>query len=515
MKRIAHRIALGIVAATAPVAAHAATPCDKLVKLTIPQVEITSAEAVPAGGFTPPGDRQKAGALPAFCRVVAIARPSADSDINFEVWIPTTSWNGKFQGVGTGGYAGSISYAAMATALRRGYAVTSTDMGHKGDDLAFGKGHPEKVIDWAYRAIHVTAETGKLIVRNATGRFPEWSYFIGCATGGHQAMSEVQRYPDDYDGVIAGDPANNRLHETAAYVWAWKATHRPDGAPIVAATDLKLVTNAAITACDGVDGVKDGVIDDPRQCRFDVGSLLCAQGKTTSCLTTDQIAAFRAVYAGPRRPDGRQIFPGWPVGSEGYGDRASDGWGAFIVDPKVPMRSDVYNHFVFHDPDWDYRTFDFDRDLDFADATRGYIGATDRDLTPFRKRGGKLLMYTGWSDPVLPAAEVIAEYGEILEKTIGTGPNDFVRFFMVPGMGHCSGGPGPTTFDMLPALEHWVEQGEAPKMVPASRDLPGGKHRTRLLCAYPAAARWNGKGDSDDSTNFACSNGRAPARPGK
>src|SRR6476660_1715929 len=234
----------------------AGTACANLAALTIPSVTVNAAALVAAGGFTPPGP-QSALTLPAFCRVEATARPTSDSEIKFEVWIPPAdTWNGKFQGVGNGGYQGSISYAAMATALRRGYATASTDTGHTGDDVKFGQGHPEKVIDYGWRAIHIMTDTSKLIVRNAQGRFADRSYFVGCSAGGHQAMSEVQRFPDDYDGVIAGAPAHNRIRQAFGFMHSWLSTHNPDGSPILTAAKLALVTKAAVAACDAGDTLK-------------------------------------------------------------------------------------------------------------------------------------------------------------------------------------------------------------------------------------------------------------------
>ena len=271
MKRrvLAGIVALALVlwAQAAGPSAAAGTACANLAALTIPNVTVNAAALVAAGPFTPPGS-QTAMTLPAFCRVEATARPTSDSEIKFEVWIPPVeAWNGKFQGVGNGGYQGSISYAAMATALRRGYATASTDTGHTGDDVKFGQGHPEKVIDYGWRAIHVMTDTAKLIVRNAQGRFADQSYFVGCSAGGHQAMSEAQRFPDDYDGIVAGAPANNRIRQTFGFMSSWTATHNADGTPILTGAKLALVTKAAVAACDASDALKDGLIEDPRKCR--------------------------------------------------------------------------------------------------------------------------------------------------------------------------------------------------------------------------------------------------------
>src|SRR6185436_15234510 len=302
-----------------PTAAPGGTSCANLAALTIPNITIKSSNAIPAGPFAPTSAATPM-TLPAFCRVEATARPTSDSDIKFEVWIPPAeAWNGKFQGVGNGGYSGAIGYAAMATALRRGYAVASTDTGHVGDDMKFGQGHPEKVIDYAYRSIHVMTESSKLIVRNAQGKFAEHAYFVGCSAGGHQAMQEAQRYPDDYDGIVAGDPANNRIRQTFAFLHSWIATHDRDGNAIIPQNKLATITTAAVAACDGIDGLKDGIIDDPRRCTFDPAKLQCKGGADeATCLTPVQVEAAKKTYEGVRSPrTGEPIFTGWPRGSEG------------------------------------------------------------------------------------------------------------------------------------------------------------------------------------------------------
>lgn len=480
--------------------------CGNLTALTIPNVAITSATSVPAGRFAPTTNTAPL-TVPAMCRVVAVATPTRDSHINFEVWIPEgTAWNGKFQGVGTGGFAGSISYAALAEGVRRGYATASTDTGHTGDNLTFGNGHPEKIIDWGYRSIHLMTEAGKLIVRNQAGRFPERAYFNGCATGGHQAMMEVQRFPADYDGVVAGNPAADRTNEIIAYLWDWLATHAPDGTSLIDPAKFQLLTKSAVAACDADDGVKDGVIDDPRHCRFDPASLLCSGGASTSCLTAVELDAVRKVYAGPRNPrTGEQIFPGWPPGSEGYGSGANEGWRNFLDVPE-PRRVGFFPYFVFDNPNWDWRSMDWDRDVAFTTEHMGFLNATARDLRPFLARGGRIVMHTGWVDPILPAPDVIKYYDEVADTMGGLADTQkFFRLFMAPGMGHCSGGPGPNTLDALTALENWVEQGIAPDTIIATRRRADGSvERTRPLCVYPKVARWTGRGSTDDAASFSC-----------
>jgi len=478
-----------------------------LKNMTIPHVAVVAASAVAAGDFTAPGVPRPIPTVD-FCRVQIEASPTMDSRILIEVWMPSPgAWNYKFEGIGNGGYQGNINYAAMAAAVKLGYAVAATDTGHTGDDLKFGEGHPEKVIDWSYRAIHEAAEQGKLIVRNYFGRFAERSYFVGCSTGGHQALSEAQRFPADYDGIVAGDPAYDRVHQTAAYLWSWRATHDDNGASLISQPQLQLVTKSAVAACDAVDGIKDGVIDDPRRCHFDVATLACKAGQSgDQCLTTQQIAAFKKVYGGTANPrTGEQIFPGWSLGSESFGDRSAQGWGAYILDPKEPMRIDVFRYFLFNDPAWDWHTFDYDRDMAFADAKIGYMAAVDADLSAFRERGGKLVLTTGWADPVAAPLDIIKYYDKVTAKMGGLEKTQqFFRFFMAPGMGHCGGGPGPNNFDSLGALETWVEQDIPPQRIVASHLTDGKTDRTRPLCPFPLIARWKGTGSKDDAANFVC-----------
>ena len=490
------------------------TPCAALASLTIPNVVINAATAVAAGSFSPPGSTAPM-TLPAFCRVEATARPTSDSEIKFEVWMPPTeAWNGKFQGVGNGGYMGSISYPAMAAALRRGYATASTDTGHAGDDLRFGQGHPEKLIDYGHRAVHVMTESAKLVIRNATGRFAERSYFVGCSAGGQQALSEAQRYPEDYDGIIAGDPANNRIRQTFGFLSSWIATHDADGSPLLTQAKLALLTKSAVAACDATDGLKDGLIDDPRRCSFDPATLACKAGADEStCLTSPQVAAAQRMYEGTKSPTTKKlIYTGWPRGSEGFGESAGQSWRQYVTDPKEPSRVGFFKYWLFHDPNWDFRTIDWDRDLAFAEQELPHMAAVETNLAPFKKRGGKLLSYTGWMDPVVPPQDTVAYY-EGVTKVMGglAATQSFYRLFMAPGMGHCAGGPGPNQFDAVAALEQWVEKGVAPDTLVASHSTGGKVDRTRPLCVYPKVARYKGTGSIDEAANFTCV--AAPVRP--
>jgi feruloyl esterase len=343
------------------------------------------------------------------------------------------------------------------------------------------------------------------------GRFPSYSYFVGCSSGGHQAMSEAQRFPDDYDGILAGDPAFDRINQTFSYLAMWLATHDEAGKSLIPAAKLPLLTRGAVAACDAADGLKDGLIDDPRQCRFDPGVLECAGAPADSCLTKTEVAAAKKVYAGLHSPTtGALIYPGWMPGSEAFGESAGQSWRQMILDPPKPMRVEALSYFVFQNPAWDFRSVDFDRDVAYARDRIGYLSAVDPDLRPFKASGGKVIMYSGWSDPLLPGVDITNYYDRVVE-TLGP-PHDFARLFMVPGMGHCQGGPGPNTFDALTPLERWVEQGVAPDRIIASSVVKGVTTRTRPLCPYPQVARWSGTGSSDEAANFTCVAPGAPAR---
>lgn len=485
-----------------------AGPCERLTRLTIPNTTVTSATALDAGAFTPPGPGAAAEQkpMPAFCRVLATARPVDDSEIHFELWLPPAeSWNGKFEGTGNGGFSSALSYGSMAQALQSGYATAGSDTGHQGGDLKFGAGHPEKIEDWAYRAVHVMTEASKLMVRDYYGRFAQYSYFSGCSTGGHQALAEAQRFPDDYDGIVAGDPGNNRIHLMVGFLYSWLALYK-DPASALPVSKLPLINQAAIAACDAIDGLKDGIIDDPRRCHFDPGTLLCKGSDDASCLTAAQVAGVRKIYQGARNPrTGERIFAGWPRGSEASGGAQIGGWAGYFVGQRQPARADFFRLWVFNDPDWDARSFDFDRDVAYADAKMAAVNANDTNLKPFQSHGGKLVMYHGWADPVVPPEDGVRYY-TLVEQAMGgeEKTRDFFRLFMAPGMGHCGGGPGPNTFDALSALDQWVAHGSAPEQMVASHSSHGAVDRTRPLCPYPQVARWKGSGSSDQAANFTC-----------
>jgi feruloyl esterase len=491
--------------------------CAGLAQLTLPNMKISVAEAVPEGDFTLPTSGPEAGLkfkdLPAFCRVAATLTPSRDSDIKVEVWMPTATWNGKFQAVGNGRWAGVISYPAMSEALRRGYATSSTDTGHTGDTGSFAYEHPEKFVDFAYRSEHEMTVKAKAIIDAFYGNGPRISYWNGCSTGGRQGLVEAQRYPSDYNAIIAGAPANNRTH---VYFWAVSVaqTMHKDEASYIPPSKYAAIHEAVLDACDALDGLKDGLIGDPRLCHFDPKVLACKGADGPSCLTASQVEAARAMYAAAKNPrTGQEIYPGLEPGSE-------LGWAIHggPLPQSLSTAADGFKYITFKNPDWDYHTLNLDSDVVFADKVdNGMTSAMDPNLKEFFGHGGKLLMYHGWSDPNIAPLNTINYYESVVDKMGGADKTAaWIRLFMAPGMGHCGGGEGPNSFDVVNAIEQWVENQKAPAQMIASHstdgrvfnfggpEAQGRVDRTRPLCPYPQVARYKGTGSIDDAANFVC-----------
>jgi feruloyl esterase len=485
--------------------ALAQTPCEALHSLVLPNTTITLAESVPAGPFISPvpprpgpTERPAAIVLPDHCRVAAVLSPSPDSNIEIEVWFPAATWNGKFEAVGNGGWAGTISYSAMASALREGYATASTDTGHKGANATFATGHPEKVIDFSYRAVHSMTVTAKALIAAFYGKSPRLSYWNGCSTGGRQGLMSAQKFPEDFDAVLAGAPANYQTH-LHAFDMALGTVIRKEPGSLLPEQKLTLLNNAVIEACDALDGVRDGLLSDPQECRFDPATLLCSASDNEACLTAPQVEAVRKAYAPAGTKDGALIYPGYAYGSE-------SGW-KMITDanPDPPtVAQGTYGSLLHQDPNWDWHDFDLDRDVAKVDEKFGYLNAVDPDLQAFKARGGKLLMYHGWNDPGISPKNSINYYSSVLER-MGAGQDDWLRLFMVPGMGHCRGGVGPDQFNAMAALERWRESGIAPDRITASRVTGKSVDMTRPLCPYPQVAVWSGIGTTNDAANFVCS----------
>jgi feruloyl esterase len=548
--------------------AAAAATCESLAALSLPNTTITGAQPIPAGALTPPGaapivmyGNVPSTSLPAFCYVTGVIKPTSDSNIKFEVWLPVSGWNGNFNGNGNADFQGSLTFPreGMAVGLHRGFAVAGTDTGHDysatpGGSFAFG--HPERVVDWGHRAAHLTAVNAKAIIQAYYGRAPRHSYWTGCSDGGREGLMEAQRYPEDYDAIEAVAPVNFWTHLYAARVWDVQATTN-DPASYIPNTKLPMITAAALAACDALDGVKDGVIDDPRQCHFDPAVLLCKGADASTCLTAPQIEAVKKIYAGPTNPrTGEKILPGLEPGSESSDPSRATynglSWamvagGICANQPctsptqpgfAAPEGSDFFKYFIYDDPNWDFHRLNFDSDVALADQKMAaIINSTSPDLSAFRARGGKLIIPHGWDDPLADPRNTLNYYESVVRKVAGVEGSQlgsskykrarretdkFFRVFMVPGMGHCALGPGPNNFgqfgvlpgaldpaqNVFAALEDWVEHGKAPETIIATKYTNDNPRqpvlRTRPLCRYPQHAVYKGSGSTDDAANFVC-----------
>ena len=507
--------------------------CESLTTLSLPHARIVAAEAVPAGAFKSPVEAppwmqnvaQLYKSLPAFCRVAVHANPSSDSDILIEVWLPAENWNGKFQAHGNGGFAGELDYPHLATSILSGYATSSTDTGHTGTpvDAAWALGHPEKVTDFGFRAIHVMTEIAKQIIQARFASAPRYSYFLGCSNGGRQALMEAQRYPADYNGILAGAPANFWTHLLSNGIWNLQALTN-DVASYIPASKLPAIAHAVNAACDAQDGVADGILNDPRKCKFRPETMLCKNGDAADCLTTPQITALKKLYEGGHDAEGKKIFPGFLPGAE----EGPGGWFTWITGPqpgKSLINAFTYGFFadiLYQKPEWNLKTADLSQAVKLADEkTSATLNATDANLAPFRERGAKLIVYHGWNDPAISALNTIDYFGAVRDKLGAAQTESFLRLYMLPGVQHCSGGPGPdlaSTLDLpslrdaqhnvVTALETWVEKGTAPSTIIATKyisdDPAKGAKLSRPVCAYPQSVEYKGSGDPNNAANFSC-----------
>jgi hypothetical protein len=536
-----YRIPLGLTSFLLASIAFAGNPafaasCESLTDLKLPNATIAMAQPEAAGTIAPPGSAAGAKLIPiAFCRVAGSIKPTSDSEIRFEVWLPQTGWTGRYESVGNGGFAGAIPLGAMVHPLIGGSAVAGTDDGHEtsaNTQAEWALGHPEKVIDFGYRAVHLTATISKLITRAYYGSKPKHSYFIGCSTGGREALTEAQRYPKDFDGIAAGDPANQYVNQHSGDAANMK-TFLASEEGYISPADVQKIGSAITEQCDAVDGVKDGLINDPRECRINLASLP---------LKPAQLKTYQVLHDGPKTSAGKQIFPGMPFGSEAVG------WTQYFAGPNWAeahakarrgiMANETFANLVYQDPTWDFMNFDPDKGVADAKKALGNImDATDPNFTGFKAHGGKLISYHGWADSDITPFATLNYYNSVVAAQGRAGGNTtvsasqvpsaialdktqaFYRLFMVPGMGHCGGGPGPNQFgqtggdgdadhDVVAALERWVEKGVAPKRIIATKYVDNDRAKdvqmTRPLCAYPKAAKYKGTGDTNDASNFVC-----------
>ena len=533
--------ALLAIAGAAPRPAAAAS-CEQLAASQLPDTTIVRADMVEAGAFMPPanpqaqapaGGRGGRGAapaaegegapapaargaggggggrgnpfatLPSFCRVVATVKPTSDSDIQIEVWMPASNWNGKFQSAGGAAGAnsaigGGINFQAMANSVRAGYATAGTDNGHQGATLAFAAGHPEKLVDFGYRATHEMTVKAKTLIEAFYGNGPRYSYWNACAAGGRQGLSEAQRYPADYDGVVVAAPANNWSRLQMWSMWVNQVANK-NPAGVIPAAKYPAIHQAVVEQCDALDGVKDGIIENPTRCHPRLELLACKGEDTAQCLTPAQIDTANAIYAPAMDAQTRRVvYPAMVPGTE-------LGW-AGLAGPNPPYyATETFKYLVFSDPMWTpaARPINLGADVASADRTAAAVSAVNPDLSAFFARGGKLIQYHGWTDPLIAPGDSVDYYTSVRAK-VGARVDESYRLFMVPGMNHCQGGEGADNINMQPAIEAWVEHGQAPQSVTAAKLVGGQPQRTHLLCPYPQEAVFKGSGSTDEAASFEC-----------
>ena len=484
---------LAVLAAAPALGATDHAECSHLTMLKLPDVKVTDATSVPAA---------PAGAIRvAHCRVNGVI----GSEIHFTLLLPD-EWNRRFMMGGGGGFVGQIQNQAGAS-VNSGYATVGTDTGHQGGitDAGWALNNLEREVNFGYLAVHRTAETAKAIVRSYYGANETRSYFSGCSNGGRQAMMEAQRFPDDFDGIVAGAPAYDFTGIGAQFIKDVQAVF-PDprnlSARLFALDTLKSVEAQIVAKCDALDGVKDGLIEDPRACKIDVGSL--------TGLTEAQRTALKTIYGETKNKDG-VITPAQPVGGEG---EAINGWAQWIVGGAAPLPgqtapsarfafgTEMFKYFVFDDPSWDYSRYEFSNYKRDTARAATFLNATNANLDAFKARGGKLILWHGWSDPALTALGSIKYYDQVQARDPKAG--EYFRMFLMPGVLHCAGGPGPDTADWTAAIADWVENAKAPERVVARKAAAGAVARTRPLCAYPQHAVYKGSGSIDEAESFVC-----------
>jgi feruloyl esterase len=457
-----------------------------------------------------------------FCRVTGVARSEPTSTIGFELWLPPADkWNGRMLASGGLGTSGAVIYPAMNDALTRGFAALGDDLGHQSSAFAsdWAVGHPERVKDWGNRGSHFSAVAGKAIVAAYYGKGPDQSYFTGCSHGGGAALAEAQRFPEDYDGIVAGAFGHDQTGLEASYVWSAQAALN-DKASNLPPEALALVGKAAVEACDPIDGLKDGIIGDPSQCNFDPAELQCGGDATGACLTAPQVEAVKKLYAGPKTSAGEQIFAGLAPGSEFQ-------WAFLVAGPETFLGGDFYKYIVHDGADWDWRTMNLEAEVSAArQKVSADVDNVAADLSAFNASGGKLIMYNGLADALIQPGNATTYYDAVLKGSADA--ESFTRLYLAPGMGHCSSGPGPNAFggtrylnagqpnppvldpehDVISAIVAWVEDGKAPAAIVATKftedDASKGIAMQRPLCPYPQRAVYRGFGSTRAASNFRC-----------
>lgn len=499
-----------------------AADCASLKNLHLENTTITLADSISSGSVHIPGTPPISG-LPAICRVAGILRPSTDSVIHFELWLPEHDWNGRFLGVGNGGFAGTIYYPQIAAYVKRGFAAAASDAGHQAEatDASWAYGHPEKIKDFGWRAVHLTRFRSAEIISAFYGKHEQKAYFDACSDGGREALVEAQRFPEDYDGILAGAPANAWSTMVASSISALQARQLN---PASYFSDFKLpaIQKAALDACDALDRVKDGIINDPSQCHFDPQVLLCKGEDSLDCLTPPQVKSLNSIYTGSIDAQGKMVFPGFTPGDE-------TGWTDWVIgkDPTGASAfryiENYFRYMITGDPSWSVGTADFETSLrQSREKGAPDLDATSAELGRFASHGGKLILYHGWNDQAISPWNTIDYYKSVQQAMGADKAGSFIRLYMAPGVEHCVGGPGPSSFGqfgleaakgpkygLFDSLVDWVEKGTPDEDIIATKygtDEKGARQvlMTRPLCAYPKVPKYSGSGDSNDASNFTC-----------
>ena len=500
-----------------PPPAAARQSCESLAAMKIPHVTITLATAIePAPEYEAPNPKTPVWTADPikvtvpFCRVTGYSTPAKDSHIGFEIWLPRADhWNGKYMGIGTPGFVGFIAYRALARNMQKGYATASADNGHVDVDTpgeaptAEWGGIPDKVIDWGHRSQHETTVIAKRLVKAYYGTPAKYAYWNSCHEGGNQALTELQRYPQDFDGIVAGDPAYyiTHLQSVTEFVTLTLVGDGPDSPTFFPTAKYPVLHRAVLDACDALDGVRDNIIDDPTRCQFDPGTIQCPSYRDDlSCLTPAQVAAVRKVYGGGKFADGTEIYPGFERGSELQWNFLGRGPGPFKAS------TGFFAYMVYPNQNWDYHTFDLARDARNAEARIGsMVDSNNPNLKPFRDHGGKVIMYAAWDESGIPPRGLMNYYKSVVENMGGLEQTQkFARLYMPAGMGMCPGFGDPDSFDTQKAIELWVEQGQAPDAIMSKHKVGNVVHRTRPVCAWPKVAIYKGNGDTSGAANYSC-----------
>ena len=503
--------------------------CQSMAQLKLPNTKIIQAEYVSAGDYTISEDKHFE--MPEFCRVVGRSRPTSDSDIKFEVWMPVHEWTGRYYQIGNGGFAGELYYAAMRSQLLLGNAVAATDTGHQDSPFSaqWALGHPEKVIDYGYRSLKITSDKARQLIQAFYGALPQYAYYLGCSGGGRQALVAAQRFPKDWDGIIAGAPPIDFTALLTSFANTQHVLSSHGSRSYISPDKLPAIQRAALLTCNDRANVVNDIATNPQYCLLEPDTLSCKGDENNQCLTALQVNSLSNIITGPKNPNTGEVL------IAGYEPALAETWGEYIsrYNPadaaQVYFATGFFAHMVYDNPDWKLEDFDLknawaaiNNKTIAGEALRDVLNATNANLSPFHQRKGKILMYLGWGDSSVPPRSGIRYYERVMDEVGAQRTQEFFRLYMAPGMTHCAGGPGPNSFgqffdplntsdkqdELILALEAWVEEGRAPKEIVATKyisDNPRlGVVSTGLLCPHPQVAVYQNKSRRTKAENYLC-----------